>query len=127
MNGQNLNTDLTLTEADKKEILKLAGKNPLIQKLYNLYVSYTEDPNKGWKNTVIIAQKEIHSLVLNKTLDITEDGYHKSLWEMLKGGATVAKTLASAKAEANIEEEAPKKQVHEDEEVIVPITPETAN
>jgi len=125
MNGQNSNTELMLTESDKKEILKLASKNPLIQKLYNLYFVYTEDPNKGWKNTVIIAQKEIHKLVLNKTLDITEDGYHKSLREMLKGGATVAKTLASGKAEANIDEGTPKKHVEEEEE-ITPIRPETA-
>lgn len=125
MNGQNSNTELMLTESDKKEILKLASKNPLIQKLYNLYSLYTEDPSKGWKNTIIVAQREIENAVLSKDIDIIKDGYHKSLWEMLKGGATVAKTLASAKAEANIDEETPKKHVEEEEE-ITPIRPETA-
>lgn len=120
-----MNTDLILTEQDLKEIAKISAKNPTVDKLYSIYQSYIKDPRKGWLNTIILAEAELGKAVQNKNLDIKDDGYHKSLLEILKTGGAVAKTIASAMQEADIKK-TEKPDLNEDEEAVVPIRPETA-
>lgn len=126
MNGQPQN-NLNLTPSEEEELIKLGHKHPVVQKLHSLYTLYTQDPNVLWRGMLMFAQQEINTQLKDKRLDIVNDGFHKSLWEMLKGGGSVAKTLASAKLEAKTEAEDPEPSKEVEQEKIPVITAETAH
>lgn len=109
-----------------REIEKLAEIYPVIKKLYTLYMDYLHDPSKGWRSMVVFAQKELNRELKNKTLNIVDDGYHKSLFELLKSGSTVSKTIKSSIEDSISEDDPIKKQ--DDLPINVPIiTAETAS
>jgi hypothetical protein len=63
------------------------------------------DPAKDLYVTMIDASKDLTKAVKLKTLDLTDDIYQKSLFQLLQAGDKVSKSLRLAKLEAFPEEE----------------------
>jgi hypothetical protein len=63
------------------------------------------DPAKDLYVTMIDASKDLTRAVKLKTLDLTDDIYQKSLFQLLQAGDKVSKSLRLAKLEAFPEEE----------------------
>lgn len=98
-----------MLDPEMEHIFRLAESDPIVAKLLRLYLDYRENPSSGWRSMVVFAQKELNILLKNKTIDIVEDGYHRSLWEMLKSGGPVAKTIKSSMEESEDPDEQPLK------------------
>lgn len=63
------------------------------------------DPAKDLYVTMIDSSKELTKAVKQKTLDLTDDNYQKSLFQLLQAGDKVSKSLRLAKLEAFPEEQ----------------------
>lgn len=63
------------------------------------------DPAKDLYITMIDASKDLTRAVKLKTLDLTDDIYQKSLFQLLQAGDKVSKSLRLAKLEAFPQEE----------------------
>lgn len=63
------------------------------------------DPAKDLYVTMIDASKDLTRAVKLKTLDLTDDIYQKSLFQLLQAGDKVSKSLRLAKLEAFPEEQ----------------------
>ncbi len=101
---------LILSEKESIELTRLSEQYPEVKKLFSIYNGFTENPAKQWLATINYIAREIKDMIMSKQLDIMFDGYHKSLWEILKGGSTAAKTISSAMKEADMDEEDPEEE-----------------
>lgn len=122
------NGNMTFTQTEIQEIEKIAKKHPVINKLYKLYIGYTEDNTFEIKAIINSAMKDIRWNQEKKSLNFEDDKNQKALWEILKGGAAVLKSLTALKEKASAPPE-PKTdgaQKEDAEPTIIPITPETA-
>lgn len=111
-----------LNPKEKTRIQELAKTNKDVARILEVYELFFADANKEWNLTITFIQRAISKAVMDKSLDL-DDKYFKTLWEILKGGATASKTIASAKIDAGLKED--KQEVIEND--ITAITPETAH
>jgi hypothetical protein len=63
------------------------------------------DPAKDLYTTLVEASKDLTKSVKNKTLDLIDDTYFKSLFQLLQAGDKINKSLKLAKLEAYASQE----------------------
>lgn len=63
------------------------------------------DPAKDLYTTLVEASKDLTKSVKNKTLDLIDDTYYKSLFQLLQAGDKINKSLKLAKLEAYASQE----------------------
>lgn len=114
-------TDNVITPEERETLNALSLKHAEVRKLMALYDNVHGDPLESWKNMLSFVQKEINDLVKKGELDIMDDGYHKSLWEIMKSGAPVTKTLASINSKSDTENTPDEPHADSDNEEPVPI------
>jgi hypothetical protein len=63
------------------------------------------DPAKDLYTTLVEASRDLTKSVKNKTLDLIDDTYYKSLFQLLQAGDKINKSLKLAKLEAYASQE----------------------
>ena len=88
--------EFRILDKEMEHIVRLAETDPILAKLLRLYMDYLEDPSSTWRSMVVHATRKLNTELKNGTLDIVDDGLHRSMWEMLKGGNSVSKTIKTS-------------------------------